>query len=592
MLACVGGVAVLVLASTLSFETVRAWLDVWAADGSADAFAPALHRRLLAGLRLVGVALLVLGAVFVALRKPLGRLAARFEVSSRQATGAAAAALGGFWAEPLFHRVTLALIVAGGVVLRLVWLQEPMRYDESYTFLNYARYPLVVAVTKYDTPNNHILHSVLMHGAFRWLGDAPWALRLPAWVAGVLVMPATYAVARRLFGSGPALLTTGLVATSAAMVGTSVNGRGYSLLTLWFLLLIGLTAHVKRTDSLAGWVAVVAVTTLGAFTIPIMLYGFATAVVWLVLSAAVGDVGYERGALARRLAWSIGWTGVLTFLLYAPSLMRAGLAATLTSPTIATKVTRQPWAEFVAGNTDKIADAWQRFTLDLGVGMHVAIVLGLAIALLARVGRDRVPLFVAVVVGCLSILLAQGVVPWSRVWLFLFPVVMATAAAGIAWLVECAVGRRPAIVGGVLAALTLALFAWHSAALAGQMSTYPYHRTPFVDAEAVVKFLKPQLRRGDRVLMAGTPLVPFQYYSMRHELPYHRYVYDDVLETPEALRRARRIFIVVSATTAEPQTVARMLDRVRLPSATPPPLLRESPWSRVFVLEADGHVLE
>src|SRR5207245_4620972 len=56
----------------------------------------------------------------------------------------------------------------------------------------YASHPLSVALTIYGSPNNHILHSLLMHFAYRMFGSAEWALRLPALLAGIAIVPLTY----------------------------------------------------------------------------------------------------------------------------------------------------------------------------------------------------------------------------------------------------------------------------------------------------------------------------------------------------------------------------------------------------------------
>jgi hypothetical protein len=61
------------------------------------------------------------------------------------------------------HLAALALIVVAGAGIRLWLLHGAMGYDESYTFLNYARYPLVLGLTRYDAPNNHLFHTFLVH---------------------------------------------------------------------------------------------------------------------------------------------------------------------------------------------------------------------------------------------------------------------------------------------------------------------------------------------------------------------------------------------------------------------------------------------
>src|SRR5262249_44010483 len=151
-----------------------------------------------------------------------------------------------------------------GAVVRVAFLGWPMRYDESLTYLHYARHSWQVALTTYDAPNNHLFHTLLMRVAIRLFGNAPWTLRLPACVAGILLLPVTCVVARRFGGGGAPLLATAAVATSMVTIEMSTNARGYSIVTLVFLLLLGLGRYLLTSNRGAGWVAFAALGAVGA----------------------------------------------------------------------------------------------------------------------------------------------------------------------------------------------------------------------------------------------------------------------------------------------------------------------------------------
>src|SRR2546425_3783489 len=97
-----------------------------------------------------------------------------------------------------------------------------MGSDESATFLYYASHPLPVAVSIYGSPNNHILHTVLMHLSYVIFGASEWALRLPAFLAGVAIVPLTYVVARSL-GNRGALLAAALSASAPVLIDYSTD---------------------------------------------------------------------------------------------------------------------------------------------------------------------------------------------------------------------------------------------------------------------------------------------------------------------------------------------------------------------------------
>ena len=69
--------------------------------------------------------------------------------------------------------LVLALLVAGAIALRLVYLGQPMRNDESFSYLYFALPSLRTAVSDYSVPNNHVFHTVLVWVATRLFGNSP-----------------------------------------------------------------------------------------------------------------------------------------------------------------------------------------------------------------------------------------------------------------------------------------------------------------------------------------------------------------------------------------------------------------------------------
>src|SRR2546426_688740 len=63
-----------------------------------------------------------------------------------------------------------ALMIAGGA-LRLHYLGAPMRYDEAFTFDNYAVMRVGDITSTYNFPNNHILYTLLVHFTWRLFGN-------------------------------------------------------------------------------------------------------------------------------------------------------------------------------------------------------------------------------------------------------------------------------------------------------------------------------------------------------------------------------------------------------------------------------------
>ncbi len=186
-----------------------------------------LTARSLLELRLIGAAAAaILGGVAAFLRyrpAPAARLAAAARRLGRS-LGRRPAAL-----RPATARRSRPAPPAV-VAVRLAFLGAPMRHDEAKTFLSFVAKPLLEGLSNYYVPNNHILHTVLAHLAWRLFGDAPQVLRgCPPSLAGCALLPLAWLVGLRLFEKRSAMWAAALVAACPPLVDYATDARGYSL---------------------------------------------------------------------------------------------------------------------------------------------------------------------------------------------------------------------------------------------------------------------------------------------------------------------------------------------------------------------------
>ena len=92
-----------------------------------------------------------------------------------------------------------------------------------------------------------------MHLSYGRFGISPAALRLPAFLVGVLVAPTAYLAGAQLYGRHAALLAAGLTAVSAQLVEFSTNARGYSIAAFLGVALLALAPRVLRSTNLTWW---------------------------------------------------------------------------------------------------------------------------------------------------------------------------------------------------------------------------------------------------------------------------------------------------------------------------------------------------
>ncbi len=467
----------------------------------------------------------------------------------------------------------LAVIGLAAVFLRLAELFQPMDYDEAFTYVYFASRPLGQALADYSLPNNHLLHTLLVHVLTGPLGNHPWVVRLPAFLAGLALVPATYLLARRFFGSWAGLLAAALVACAPPLVDYSANARGYTMVCLAFVWSLTLAARLLAEDRRRDWIVFAAVSAAGLYTIPTMIYAFGGVALWLLLSIRLDVEPPRRGAFLRRTLFSVFAIGAAALAAYAPIWARSGWSALLS------KGTGSPsWPVFRVTMAASLAAVWRQWNQAVPAVAAVAI----AAAFLAGVIWHRrlspyrlspaLPAFLFPAVP----LLVQRVVPFTRVWLYLLPLYFATAAAAVARAAQ----RLPALGRTREEIRKLALLA-AALLIVGGMGARGFllSRARFADAARVDRIcddLAPRLQSGDLVAAHGYWATPIAYYLERQDIAVQRLSADWTLEVLRVVGRkdaprtdpARppRTFLVVRA--EDGATVAAIQEKARAAGAS------------------------
>jgi hypothetical protein len=440
------------------------------------------------------------------------------------------------------HRWAFYGMLLAGLAARLAFITVPMRYDEAYSFLVYASGSASHIVSNYGDPNNHVFHNLLVHAAWKVFGSAEWALRLPALLAGVLVVPAAYVAGRRLYGKEAGLLAAAFMASSSPLIEYSCNARGYTIICLLGLVLLALASRLIEFDAPVAWRAFALTAALGAWTVPVMLYPFAMTVLWLF----AGVVLRHRGAVRRTMLFNLGagivFAGLLTVLFYLPILLHSGPQVLYANRFVAP----ESWGAFLAGLPGFVASVWQWWMRDVPTTLVVALAAGavLSVVFHHRAAVRGVPLPAAAAAAIIPIVLAQRAVRFPRVWLFLLPIFIMTAMGGLCWLARSALRRFRAEGPCAFPVLAVLLASMLLSDLLSSQSVRESRETgAFPDGEQVVEFLQAMVAPGDAVI-APIPAFPVvEYYSYRHGLP------TEMLAVPPP--GTRRFFVVLERSTDE-----------------------------------------
>jgi 4-amino-4-deoxy-L-arabinose transferase-like glycosyltransferase len=425
--------------------------------------------------------------------------------------------------EGTLRLLTLLALTLGAAGVRLAYLFQPIVHDEAVTYVYFASRPLGDALSYYPFPNNHLLNTLLIKGSVGLFGNSPWALRLPAFIAGVLLVPAAYLAIRSLYGRDAALLGTAFVAVSSTLIFYSVSARGYTMQALFFMIAIVVGVRLLKKQGAGGWFALGILVVLGFYAVPTMLYFAAALFIWLLFEALFRDLEGDRKQFVYRVVATVVGTAVVVVLLYLPVVIRNGIHALSHGNTAS--LTLGEFANRLPRGVGSIGNEWQS-----GMGWVVFGVLLFffifALVFQSRLGKQKVSLpLVFVVVGFIAIAI-QRVVPYARNWLPALPLFFGAASAaalfalsrGIALLRKERATPPLATWVVILVSVLVALGLGTSVVVSG--SAYqPAGQLKLADADRLAAAIRTELRPGDVVYLEPNVRKPLEYYLMRRGVP-------------------------------------------------------------------------
>ena len=206
---------------------------------------------------------------------------------------------------------------------------------------------LVAITSYYPIPNNHIFYNLLAWPLAKASLSPRLVMRLPTLVLGTCGTITGYVLLARVTGLRLATLITGLVGLVPVWVYYAAVGRGYFI--QFCLLQIGFFAVIEllRPGSAywrLSWLAFVASSILGLYTIPTYAYPLAS----LLAGLGVGLLAQRRGQCFRELVVAGTLMLVITVLLYAPIITVSGWQQLVFNRYVAAKTAAQFWPPFRA----------------------------------------------------------------------------------------------------------------------------------------------------------------------------------------------------------------------------------------------------
>lgn len=184
----------------------------------------------------------------------------------------------------LFIIICIAIFLAA-LIIRMISLDSRgLEYDEVWTLFGYLNKDYSLIFGDIETPNNHVLNTLLIKWTTAILGDSNTAIRLPALLAGIVTIVCTTAVSWMLFRTKIAILSALFMSSfNAALIHFSDTARGYSIQTALFALLIFAIIRLERYKDRRMLFLIFLSSVLMTLTLPTsVLYIFPVAVLHLI----------------------------------------------------------------------------------------------------------------------------------------------------------------------------------------------------------------------------------------------------------------------------------------------------------------------
>lgn len=229
---------------------------------------------------------------------------------------------------PLSRTTTIALALAAAFVACAACrtLSLDFWYDELWSLQHHQLGSLGELLTRYPTPNHHVLANAIGYGWLHLLGihdlepllQRPWLARLPALLCALGAAAYTFAAGRLIAGRAGAVWSLALLLTTMPFFHFAGQVRGYALSAgaLAALMFHGLAYGRRGGRGHAAGITVAA--TAALYAIPANLYAVLAVLAGLAAVAALGPRARRRHGGRAVLLGGLG--GLLALALLAPML--------------------------------------------------------------------------------------------------------------------------------------------------------------------------------------------------------------------------------------------------------------------------------
>ncbi len=414
-----------------------------------------------------------------------------------------------------FEIIYLIAVILLGLMVRLFFINQPMRGDEANTFLKFVNGGFS-DLFNYPAPNNHVLNTILIKGFVGMLGATPAVIRLPAFLAGVLGMAAIYQLMKDFFRRGQAGVAAALMtAVFPYFILYSTNARGYTLLVLISIWLVQFGLRlIKNFSALNGFVFIW-LAALGMWTMPVMALVLAGLFLWLAVLFWLKQA--NLWVVLEKLALLGLGIGLITIILYLPIVVVSnGVQAITHNAFVEPKTYAQIWP-LIVPQLQKTGLEWFRDIHPVVLGVSFIFFGWGYLSAIRKKDWKAVMLLPAFFLGVVLVVLFQRVMPYPRTMMYFLPFIFLFIAYGFDELM-----KKTAISVQRVFLFFLGCFSFAQAAYLIQqdvITRYP-DTSAFQGAPLAVQTLKPILQPNDRLRISRNANESVNFYFWYYQVPY------------------------------------------------------------------------
>lgn len=402
------------------------------------------------------------------------------------------------------HRAAVLLILLAGIGLRIWQALLPITGAEAELYMGAGVRTAKELWQSADLRTADPFYTLLMKASARSFGVCAFSVRLPALVAGILLLPVCYTLVRRWSDRRSALFMLTMLAFFPVFVhGSVLAGGDMPALLLWVLTLWAAEGHLRHGTRgplwhMALWAA------LAVRMDPVMLVPVLALFGWLVLRLKhVADRSfYER---LRYVVFAALLAALLVLVLHLGVLAKNGHFALLGAGVAP-----------LPGGSGELMDWWSAGVLANGLaGAFLLLLLSIGMFYMVWSSSRFRHLFLLVLCTTVPALLIQPVAINDIRWLPILWLLVMAAALAMGALLKKAGKPAPGLALSRMVGIVALIV---GAAVPGFQAVVDHGVRRFPEVEAVAGFLAERVTVADRVVVEGAWRAPLAFSLAEREL--------------------------------------------------------------------------